>query len=132
MRGSLMALLALHCGAGVCTLPVTVADRSVPEDVTVVLSDYRFSPDHLVFRRGVPYRLLLVNRGKELHEFTAPAFLQAITLDTPEILVPGGGEVVLGPGERKALLFIAAAAGRYPLSCADHDWAGMTGDIAVE
>jgi uncharacterized cupredoxin-like copper-binding protein len=132
VRGSLMALLALHCGAGVCILPVMAAERSVPKDVTVVLSEYRFSPDHLVFRRGVPYRLLLENRGKELHEFTAPAFLQAITLEAPEILVPGGGEVVLGPGERKVLVFVAAAAGRYPLSCADHDWAGMTGDIVVE
>jgi uncharacterized cupredoxin-like copper-binding protein len=111
---------------------VTAADRSVPEDVTLVLSEYRFSPNHLVFRHGVPYRLLLENRGKELHEFTAPAFFQAITLEAPESLVPGGSEVVLGPGERKALVFVAAAAGRYPLSCADHDWAGMTGDIVVE
>jgi uncharacterized cupredoxin-like copper-binding protein len=132
VRGSLMALLALHCSVGVSTLPVAAADRSVPEDVTLVLSEYRFSPNHLVFRHGVPYRLLLENRGRELHEFTAPAFFQAITLEAPESLAPGGSEVVLGPGELKALVFMAAAAGRYPLSCADHDWAGMTGDIVVE
>jgi uncharacterized cupredoxin-like copper-binding protein len=132
VRASLMALLTLHCGAGVCTLPVAAADRSAPQDVTVMLSEYRFSPDHLVFRRGVPYRLILENRGKELHEFTAPAFFHAVALAAPEILVPGGGEVVLGPGERKALEFVAADAGHYSLSCADHDWAGMTGDIVVE
>jgi uncharacterized cupredoxin-like copper-binding protein len=100
--------------------------------VTVVLSEYRFSPDHLVFRRGDAYRLLLENRGKELHEFTAPAFFHAVSVRTPEVLAAGGGEIVLRPGERKELDFVASAAGRYALSCADHDWAGMTGEIVIE
>jgi uncharacterized cupredoxin-like copper-binding protein len=98
----------------------------------VVLSEYRFSPDRLVFRRGAVYRLLLENRGKELHEFTAPAFFHAATVRTPGILASGGGEIVLQPGERKELQFVASAAGRYPLFCADHDWAGMIGEIVVE
>jgi uncharacterized cupredoxin-like copper-binding protein len=128
-RGPLIALLALHCGAGVCA--TAAADGSAPRDVRVVLSDYRFTPDHLVFERGVLYRLILENRGKELHEFTAAAFLHAVTLKTPEILASGGNEVVLQPGEHKTIEFSSSASGRYALSCADHDWAGMIGEIVI-
>jgi uncharacterized cupredoxin-like copper-binding protein len=131
VRVKLIALLAMHGSAGVCALPAAEAGGPAPPAVTVMLSDYRFSPDHLVFRRGASYRLLLENHGKELHEFTAPAFFHAVTLGTPEVLGPGG-DVVLRPGERKELRFVASAAGRYALSCADHDWAGMTGDITIE
>ena len=56
------ALLVAACGA---PAPGPVA-------VTVDLVDYRFVPDHLVFRRGIAYRLHLENKGGEQHEFTAP------------------------------------------------------------
>jgi uncharacterized cupredoxin-like copper-binding protein len=124
--------LTLQGSAIVCA---ALADDSAPApsaEVTVVLSEYRFSPDHLVFRRGAAYRLLLENRGKELHEFTAPAFFRAVSVGTPGMLAAGGGEIVLRPGERKELQFIASAPGRYALFCADHDWAGMTGEIVIE
>jgi uncharacterized cupredoxin-like copper-binding protein len=41
-------------------------------------------------------------------------------------------EIVVHPGEAKDLRFVGKKAGRYPLRCADHDWAGMTGDIIVK
>ena len=66
----------------VVALLVAIAVRAEPgvdwsqaETVTVVMVDDRFVPDHLSFRHGVPYRLHLENRGKDLHEFTAPEFL---------------------------------------------------------
>src|SRR5579864_8537950 len=127
----LVLWLALQRSAIVCA---PLADDPAPDPpavVTVVLSDYRFSPDRLVFRRGAAYRLRLENRGKELHEFTAPGFFQAISVRTPGMLA-SGGDIVLQPGERKELQFVASSPGRYPLSCADHDWAGMTGEIVIE
>jgi uncharacterized cupredoxin-like copper-binding protein len=100
--------------------------------VIVVTTEYRFTPDHLGFRPGGRYRLRLENPGAELHEFTAPAFFAAIDLANPDILVAGGHEVVLRPKERKELYFVARRQGRYRLTCADHDWAGMVGEIVIE
>lgn len=100
--------------------------------VTVVTSEYRFSPNSLVFKRGVLYDLYLENRGTETHEFTAPQFFQAVTLGDPEVLDADRTEIVLQPGEAKDLRFVARKRGHYKLRCADHDWAGMTGEITVK
>lgn len=102
------------------------------QPLTVVMTEYRFTPAHLDLRQGVRYRLRLENAGAELHEFTAPAFFRAIDVANPEILTAGGQDVVLLPGEEKDVYFIARQPGHYELTCADHDWAGMVGDIAVE
>jgi len=100
--------------------------------VTVVMTEYRFVPRELSFRRGVVYRLRLENHGAELHEFTAPAFFAAIDLRDPAVLVVARNEIVVGPHSAKEVYFIAGQPGRYALSCADHDWAGMEGIITVE
>src|SRR5471032_3336141 len=73
------------------TVPIAWSDAQL---VTVVMAEYRFTPDHLGFRQGVRYRLRLENAGAELHEFTAPAFFKAIDLANPEILAAAGQAVV--------------------------------------
>ena len=98
----------------------------------VKLVDERFVPDKLVFRHGVPYRLRLENTGRHMHEFTAPEFLKAVTVRNPEVLAEAKNEVLLQPGEHKDLYFVATSPGRFALTCADHDWDGMTGSITVE
>ena len=110
------------------------ATAETPERVTITLAmnEYRFAPARLVFRKGVHYRLLLENHGTELHQFTAPGFLGDIVIANPEILRPASKDIVLAAHERKELLFTAPNAGRFPLTCADHDWAGMIGEIVVE
>ena len=110
----------------------TPLDWSRAQTVVVVATEYGFAPSRLTFRVGVPYRLHLENQGTELHEFTAPAFLQQVALGNPAALNADRSEVVLQPGEQKDLLFAPRQAGRYPFVCADHDWAGMTGEILVE
>ena len=102
------------------------------ERVAVQLVDDRFVPDELVFRHSVEYRLELRNDGKEMHEFTAPEFLKAVEVRNPEVLERAAPEVLLQPGERKELRFVARQPGRYRLTCADHDWDGMVGEILVE
>ena len=57
---------------GIVALAMAATDWSKAETVTVVTTEYGFEPNRLTFRAGVPYRLHLENRGKELHEFTAP------------------------------------------------------------
>ena len=107
-------------------------DWSKATVLTVVLMEYGFTPNRLSFTRTLLYRLHLENRGKELHEFTAPNFFKAVTVRNPEVLVLDGREIVLHPGEQKDVYLVPQRAGHYSLICADHDWAGMTGDITIE
>ena len=107
-------------------------DRAKAVTVTIVTVEYRFEPDRLVFRRGVPYRLRIVDRGRELHELTAPKFFAAIEMRDPAALNPERSEIVVRPGEVRDLYFLAPKRGHFAMWCADHDWAGMTGEITIK
>jgi uncharacterized cupredoxin-like copper-binding protein len=120
------AVLLLPTTAGVA------ANWSRAATLTVIASEYRFTPNALTFRRGVAYRLHLENRGKELHEFTAPEFFKSVALRNPGVLNPDRTEVDLPPGSVRDVYLVPRRAGHYRLFCADHDWAGMIGEIAVE
>jgi plastocyanin len=133
-----MPVIARHCVALALVAFVSACsareatDWSVAEQVTLTMTEYRFSPAQLSFRRGAAYRLRLVNQGAELHEFTAPAFLAAIDLRDAAVLAPGHSEVVIVARSEKELDFVARRPGHYDLTCADHDWAGMVGGIVIE
>jgi len=75
-----------------------------PVEVDVTMVDYRFVPDHLSFQHGVHYRLHLVNKGKQTHEFTAPEFFASAKIDNPNILNREHTEIVMQPGDTKDLL----------------------------
>jgi uncharacterized cupredoxin-like copper-binding protein len=100
--------------------------------LTVVMIDNRFEPSNLILTAGRPYALLLENHGKEMHEFTAPAFLKAAVVRDRQKLANGGTDIVVQPGKTVRVLLIAPAKGHYDLTCADHDWDGMVGTITVE
>lgn len=112
--------------------PSLAADWSQAEPVAVTTAEYGFSPNRLAFQRGVVYRLRIENRGKEMHEFTAPEFFQSAEIGDSSVLNTDKTEIELPPGTAKDLLFVAHRPGKYPLRCSDHDWAGMTGEITVE
>jgi uncharacterized cupredoxin-like copper-binding protein len=130
------ALLAVACAGkrpdAAAALRTDSAAWSQAQTVTVAMAEYRFIPSELKFRRGVAYRLRLENSGAELHEFTAPDFLHAVDLRDPAVLAAGQNEVVVTPGSSKDIYFVARQPGTYVLTCADHDWAGMTGSITIE
>ena len=107
------------------------ADWSRAQPVTVVASEYQFSPNKLHFRRGVAYRLHIENRGRELHEFTAPAFFKSVEVGNPGVLNAGKTEIEIPPGTAKDFYVVPLRAGRFGLRCSDHDWAGMVGEITV-
>lgn len=107
-------------------------DWSGAQLVTVQLIDDKFVPDKLVFKQGTAYRLRLQNQGKEMHEFTAAGFIRTLDIGNREVLEEGEREVLVRPGQEKELLFVPRKAGRYELTCADHDWDNMVGEISVE
>jgi uncharacterized cupredoxin-like copper-binding protein len=107
-------------------------DWSQAQQVTLTTVEYVFEPSHLVFCHGVAYRLHVENHGRELHELTAPDFFKTAALGNPEILNRERTEIVLQPNEQKDLYFVAPQPGNYRMWCADHDWAGMIGDITIK
>jgi uncharacterized cupredoxin-like copper-binding protein len=107
-------------------------DWSKAQLVALTTVEYAFEPNHLILRRETAYRLHVENHGRELHELTAPKLFEAVELRNPEVLNREHTEMVLQPNEQKDLYFVTLRPGRYDMWCADHDWAGMTGDITVE
>ena len=126
---------ALACALAIAAQPTlgeTNADWSQARRVDLIEIEYSFEPSHLTFRRDRPYRLHVENHGHETHELTAPDFFKSVELRNPDVLNQDHTELVLHPGDKKDLYFVALKPGRYDMRCADHDWAGMTGDITVE
>ena len=127
-------------GVLACTLAITAqpaagksgVDWSKADRADLVAVEYTFEPNHLSFRRDQTYRLHVENHGREIHELTAPDFFKSVELRNPDVLNQDRTELVLHPGDKKDLYFVALKPGRYDMRCADHDWAGMTGDITVE
>jgi uncharacterized cupredoxin-like copper-binding protein len=142
-------LFALVVVLGACQGGAVAADPSMREGkstaslpdidwasarvVTVQMIDDRFVPDRFVFQRGTAYRLHLDNAGTDVHEFTAPEFLKAIAIRNPDVLERTRmDEILLQPKEQKDLYFVARNPGRYRLTCANHDWDNMVGEITIE
>jgi uncharacterized cupredoxin-like copper-binding protein len=112
-------------------LAAASVDWSHAQQANVTMVDNRFVPDHLTFQHGVAYRLHLENHGRELHEFTAPEFLGAAIVRDPGAMANGGQDIVVQPGASANVYLEPTKAGTFPLSCADHDWDGMVGQIEV-
>ena len=85
-------IAARHANAA---MPV---DWSSAQSVEIRMIEYEIVPRELRFRRGVPYRLHLVNAGKEGHDFTAPDFFISVQLKNTDALNESGASVFLQPG----------------------------------
>jgi uncharacterized cupredoxin-like copper-binding protein len=131
-KGLLGVLACVLAIAAHPALAATGVDWSTARRVDLVAVEYSFEPNHLTFLHDRPYRLHVENHGHETHELTAPDFFRSVELRNPGVLNQDRTELVLHPGDKKDLYFVALKPGRYDMRCADHDWAGMTGDITVE
>ena len=91
---------------------------------TIVLEDYRFTPNRIDARVGVPLTVTLVNRGTERHD-----------LNFESIHMPGlgGVEAILDPGETRTIVLRFDQPGTHTFICTlpGHAVAGMTGAAYV-
>lgn len=115
------------------------ADWKKMDTVTVVLKEYGFTPSTLVFRQGVPYKLVIENRGERKHYFTAEEFFRAIatrklqSIDG-EVKAPYFSAIEVYEGRSLDLYFIPVRTGSYGLLCTmeGHADMGMRGEIRIE
>ena len=107
-------------------------DWAKARSVTVRLSDFAFTPDHLAFEAGAPVRLTLVNAGSGTHDFAAPRFFATVAYRQGTDPV-AGGDLTLKAGKTAELDLVPAQPGTYPLECTEflHAIFGMTGTIVV-
>lgn len=105
------------------------------ENVTVTLTNFRFTPAALTFHHGQAYTLRIVNGASGGHNFVAPEFFAASTMSAAERAKAPNGKVDLAGGESAVLHLTAPARpGSYKLKCSHflHSSFGMTGEISVD
>ena len=105
-----------------------------PEQVTIELSSFRFTPATPVFRQGQPYRLHLVNASSGGHDFSAKAFFAASRIDPADKGKIADGTVSLHGGQSADITLVPERPGTYPLRCTHfmHSAFGMRGSITVQ
>ena len=92
--------------------------------VAIVLEDFRFTPNRIDAKVGVPVTVTLTNRGTERHD------LNFGSLHMPGL---GGVESILEPGETRTITLTFDQPGTHTFTCSlpGHAAAGMTGAAFV-
>ena len=118
--------LVVSCIAGLTAVVATAQSRSVPatQKVTLVATDYRFTPDAIHAAAGRPLEIMIVNRGTKTHGLRLALSYGEVPF--PENVPPGRtvSEVFNNLGDP----------GTYRFYCPveDHEHRGMVGSITVE
>jgi uncharacterized cupredoxin-like copper-binding protein len=92
--------------------------------VAIVLEDFRFTPNRIDAKVGVPVTVTLTNHGTERHD------LNFGSLHMPGL---GGVESILEPGETRTITLTFDQPGTHTFTCSlpGHAAAGMTGAAFV-
>jgi plastocyanin len=128
-----MRILPLTLAALALSVPVTAAEA--PAKVTVTLANFSFTPADLHLHAGQPVTIHFTNGGSGGHDFTAPEFFAAATMDAANrARIEGAkGRVSLGKGESSDVT-LTPSAGTYKAHCSHfmHSSLGMTGKVVVD
>ncbi|HEV7233886.1 MAG TPA: cupredoxin domain-containing protein [Sphingorhabdus sp.] len=101
--------------------------------VEIQLANFKFTPADIKLTAGQPVTLHFVNKGSGGHDFTAPEFFKAATMDAATRAKLGKkGRIDLSAGE-SADVVLTPRAGTYKVKCGHflHAGFGMTGTITV-
>lgn len=111
-----IALVAIANGQG--------GSANTDRSAAIIFDDFRFTPNSLIAKVGVPLRVTLTNRGTERHD-----------LNFPSLHMPGlqGVESILEPGETRSITLQFDTPGTHTFICSlpGHAAAGMTGAVTV-
>jgi uncharacterized cupredoxin-like copper-binding protein len=117
---------------------LAAADWSRMETVTVTLSEYVFSPSPVVFKEGVPTKLVLRNAGKEHHYFVSEQFFRNVATrkvqsSDGEVKAPYFTAVEVYAGKTMEWFLVPMKKGTFDLLCTvkGHAEHGMKGTIEV-
>jgi plastocyanin len=100
--------------------------------LSVTMENFKFTPNIVQLKAGVPAILHLINNASGGHNFTAPEFFAAAKIaPASQALVHNG--VVEVPKHSSVDVALTPAAGQYPLKCSHtlHAAFGMKGSIQV-
>jgi plastocyanin len=124
------SLFALPLAAVAAALPAEAPQH--PTTVAVTMSNFKFEPNALQLRAGVPTVLHMVNTAGGGHNFTAPQFFAAARVAAASQPLIHGGTVEV-PKHSAVDIELVPAAGQYPLKCSHtlHSTFGMKGTIFV-
>lgn len=130
-----MAVVTALAGCAPRTVPVaqpTVPASDTAQIVTIVLTNFAFTPDHITLRSGEPVRLLLVNHSDGGHDFSAPALFAASSFPAGS-MAPVGGKIEVNSQQTAEVAFTPSVPGTYPVECTHflHSLFGMTATIQV-
>lgn len=104
-----------------------------PARMEITLANFKFTPSAITLRAGQPVTLHFENKGSGGHDFTAPEFFKAATMDAATRAKLGKkGRIDLSAGE-SADVTLTPKAGNYKIKCGHflHAGFGMTGTITV-
>jgi uncharacterized cupredoxin-like copper-binding protein len=104
-----------------------------PARVEITLANFKFTPSAISLKAGQPVTLHFENKGSGGHDFTAPEFFKAATMDAATRAKLGKkGRIDLGAGE-SADITLTPKVGNYKVKCGHflHAGLGMTGTITV-
>jgi plastocyanin len=122
----------LLTAALIATAPVAATEQAAR--TTVTMANFSFSPENLHLHAGQRVTIHFVNAGSGGHDFTAPEFFAAATMDAADRGKLGPkGRVSLGRDESLDLTLIPKA-GSYKAHCSHfmHGSLGMKGRIQVD
>ena len=126
---TLFVMLAL----GACaTHPSTPDSLATAAASTVKMTDFAYSPKQVTLPSAVPVRLILVNNGTDLHDFSSPGFFAAASYRSGGTM-PKGGKAAVAKDQSAEIDLVPGAPGQFPLECTEflHTLFGMTGTITV-
>jgi uncharacterized cupredoxin-like copper-binding protein len=99
-------------------------DSAATSSPSIILEDYRFTPNRIDAKVGVPLTVRLTNKGTERHDLNFESF------HMPGL---GGVESIVEPGESRTITLTFDQPGSHTFICtlAGHAAAGMTGAVFV-
>jgi plastocyanin len=108
-------------------LLIAVSCGQSEQTARIIAQDFRFDPMEIRLSSGQPIRLIVVNEGREAHEFKSPLLAHQVGANGRGL----SDSLRVLPNQR-AETVIRTIPGTYVFYCAIRGHAGMSGTIIVE